>query len=71
MTSTYSGVAIEAIKGGFNDSWERCIARRLERDTKQNHSEACEICESVGNDFIKAAKLITSSAITPYCAMGL
>lgn len=63
MTATYSSVAIEAIKGGFTGAWERCIEKRLRHDVDNNHSEACEILESVGMDYMKAAHLITSSKI--------
>lgn len=68
MTSTYPNVAIEAIQSGFDGAWERCIARRLQSDVAANHSEASEICESVGNDYRKAAHLITSSKIIDTCA---
>lgn len=71
MDSTYPGVAIEAIKNGWDGAWERLIAERLKKDCKADHSEACEIVESCVTSpgpkenplFLKAAKLITSSTI--------
>lgn len=63
MTSTYPGIAIEAITGGFDGAWERLISARLKADTNKGRSQACEICESVNNDYLKAAYLITSSVI--------
>lgn len=62
MTETYSDVAIEAIKTGFNGAWERVIARRLERDYINGHSEAEVIVESAGS-LKQASYLITSSKI--------
>lgn len=66
MTDTYGQVAIEAIKGGFDGSWERVIARQLRKDCSAGHSEAETIVQSVDGDFTKAAYLITSSKIPEY-----
>lgn len=74
MTSTYPMIAIEAIKGGFDGSWERLIAKRLITDYEKDHSEAVEIMnsflgmgiKSIANASVKAAYLITSSK-TPEC----
>lgn len=73
LTSTYSMVAVEAIKEGFDGSWERLIAARLHKDFLNDHSEASEIIESVcvpgmaaSKAYLKAAYLITSSKI-PEC----
>jgi hypothetical protein len=70
MTSTYPMVAIEAIQGGFDGSWERLIAKAIEKDYRRNHSEAVEIvdsCDVPGEKsngcFLRAAYLITSSKI--------
>jgi hypothetical protein len=63
MTQTYPQIAIEAITGSFEGAWERLIAKKLKKDVDSGHSQACEICESVGNDYMKAAYLITSSVI--------
>lgn len=67
MTVTYPDVPIEAIKGGFDGAWERLISQKLQIDVARDHSEAIEICNSVGNDFMKAAHLITSSKIPETC----
>lgn len=40
MASTYPMVAMNAIMGGFDGSWERLIASRLRKDYSENHSEA-------------------------------
>lgn len=75
MTSTYPMIAIEAIKGGFDGSWERLIAERLKIDVKKMYPEAMDIVLSIydpeGEEkesvtFMKAAYLITSSKI-PEC----
>ena len=64
MIKTYAGVAIEAIKTGtLTGAWEKCIARQIEQDVKADISEAVVIMESVGNDSLKAAYLITNSKI--------
>jgi hypothetical protein len=71
MDSTYAGVAIEAIKNGFDGAWERLIAERLKKDCEAEHSEALEIVESLIDSpgpkekhlFLMAAYLITSSKI--------
>lgn len=69
MTSTYTGVAIEAIKNGLDGAWERLIAQRLLIDYKSDHSEAVEILntqtgtDSMKNKSLLAAFLITSSTI--------
>ena len=71
LTSTYSMVAVEAIKGGFDGSWERLIAKRLISDYENDHSEAVEIMnsffsmciKSIAQASVKAAYLITSSKI--------
>jgi hypothetical protein len=62
MNITYPEVAIEAIKGGFSGSWERCIARHLKL-IYRHHSEAAEIVDYCEGDYMKAAHLITSSQI--------
>lgn len=67
MTSTYQGILIEALQGGFDGAWERLIARQLQKDCRNNHSEAIEIVDSVENDLMKAAKLIYSSKIPEPC----
>lgn len=63
MTLTYPQIAVEAIAGGFTGAWERLISKKIETDAKNGHSQANEICESVDNNYIKAAYLITSSII--------
>lgn len=70
MTSTYPSIPMEAIMGGFDGSWERLIAKRLEKDYRRHHSEAVEIvdsCDAPGEKsnacFLRAAYLITSSKI--------
>ena len=70
MNATYPSIAIEAIIGGFDGSWERLIAKRLEKDYNAYHSEAIEIVnsvfipgESLTKASLKAAYLITSSKI--------
>lgn len=70
MDSTYAGIAIEAIKNGWEGAWERLIANRLWADCQKEHSEAREITDSVRADsddymapYLRAAKLITSSTI--------
>lgn len=63
MTSTYSSILIETLNGGFDGAWQRCIAKQLQKDCRNNHSQALEIVDSVGNDLMKAAYLITSSKI--------
>lgn len=40
MDSTYAGIAIEAIKNGWEEAWERLIANRLWADCQKEHSEA-------------------------------
>ena len=65
MTETYPQVAMEAISGGFDGSWERCIAKQLEADVKVGKSQAIVIMESVENDSLKAAYLITKSQPIP------
>lgn len=65
MTVTCPNVAIEAIKGGFDGSWERLIAQKLQEKVAAGHSEAEVIVQSAGGDFFKAATLITSSIIQP------
>ena len=45
MAKTYPGVAIEAILGGFEGSWERVIAKRLEWDAALKISEAVFLTE--------------------------
>lgn len=65
LTVTYPNVAIEAIKGGFDGSWERLIAKKLQEKVAAGHSEAEVIVQAAGGDFFKAATLITSSIIQP------
>lgn len=67
MTSTYSLVAIEAISGGLQGSWERLIAKKLKKDIQSGNSEAEVIVDSVGGDYMKAAKLIIDSKIPEQC----
>lgn len=61
MTSTYSQVAVEAIFGGFEGSWERLIAKRLEADAQRDRSEAVILLEAAGGDPMKAAYIVTGS----------
>lgn len=68
MTQTYHQIAIEAITGGFTGAWERLISKKIEKDANNGHSQDSEICESVGNNYMKAAYLITSSTITEHVA---
>lgn len=63
MTSTYPNLAIEAIIGGFDGSWERLIAQQLRIYAKSNHSEAELILQANGGDVMKAAKMIINSKI--------
>lgn len=63
LTTTYPGIAVEAIKNGFDGAWERLIANRLKQDALRDVSEAQMILESVGYNHMKAAYLITSSTI--------
>lgn len=70
MNDTYTDVAIEAIKGGFNGAWERLIAERLRTDYDKGISEAEVIIDSVKGKWdntqqqlMMAAHLITSSKI--------
>lgn len=63
MTSTYPRIPIEAVRNGYNGAWERLIAEQLRFDTSYDHSEACEIVESVDRNFMKAAQLIINSKI--------
>lgn len=64
MTSTYPNISIEAVLRGFDGSWERLIAKQLNKDSLANHSEACEILDACDQDPLKAAYLITSSKIS-------
>jgi hypothetical protein len=69
MKTAYPQVAIEAVMGGFDGSFERAIAKVIETDYRANHSEAREIVDSIYSRdnfnlkeaFSKAAYLITSS----------
>ena len=63
MTLTYPQTLIEAVTGGFDGSWERCIARALQNEVSNGNSEAEIIVEATGGDYLKAAHLITSSQI--------
>lgn len=70
MNKTYAEVAIEAIKSGFDGSWQRCIAREIQKDYLADHSEANEIINSckvsgepASKTYLKAAYLITESKI--------
>jgi hypothetical protein len=66
MNETYPQIVIEAVNGGFKGAWQRLIAKRLQKDCKADHSEAIEICDSVGNDLTKASYLVTSSKIVSH-----
>jgi hypothetical protein len=70
MNATYPGIAIEAIKGGFDEAWERLIAEKLLKDYNAGNSEAECIIESVGGlsmqKRMQAAKNITSSKIVSH-----
>jgi hypothetical protein len=67
MNETYPGIAIEAIKNGFEGAWDRLIAERLLKDYNAGNSEAECIIEAAGGlsmqKRMQAAKLITSSKI--------
>lgn len=63
MTLTYPQAGIEAIIGGFDGSWERCIAKALKIEVRTGNSEAEVILQAADGDFLKAAYLITSSKI--------
>lgn len=72
ISLAYPQVAIEAIKGGFDGSFERAMAKVIQADYLSNHSEAREIVDSLyaGHDFnlkeayLMAAKLITAANLT-------
>lgn len=69
LTSSYQGVAIEAILHGFDGSWQRAIAVRLSIDYHLGHSEAECIVQSINEqpgaqDFLAAAELIINSKTT-------
>lgn len=61
MTTTYPQVAVEAVMGGFDGSWERLIAKRLEWDAQRDRSEAVLLIEAAGGDTLHAAYLVTGS----------
>lgn len=61
MTTTYPQVAVEAVMGGFDGSWERLIAKRLEWDAQRDRSEAVLLIEAAGGDTLQAAYLVTGS----------
>lgn len=75
LSSTYEGVAIEAIKSEWDGAWERLIAKRLRIDYKSDHSESVVLIDAQSPDpklieelqlvhkSIAAAYLITSSTI--------
>lgn len=63
MTCTYPQAAVEAVLNGFDGSWERCIARALERHVLAGNSEAEVLLQGAEGDYLKAAHLITSSKI--------
>lgn len=67
MTSTYPMVAVEAIQNGWDNSWVRLIADKLKKDIQSGNSEAEVIVDSVGGDYMKAAKLIIDSKIPESC----
>lgn len=62
MTSTYPMVAVEAIMGGFDGSWERLIAKRIQWDAQRDRSEAVVLLEAAQGDPIAAAYIVTGSA---------
>lgn len=74
LNKTYSGVAVQAItQGKLEGSWEKLIADAIRKDYINDHSEACEIIETVSGPglsardvYLKAAYLITSSK-PPVC----
>jgi hypothetical protein len=61
MTETYSDILIETIKNGYDGSWERLIAKRLERDAMNGHSQAELILASNDYDALNGAKQILLS----------
>lgn len=61
MNKTYPGVAIEAILGGFEGSWERLVAKRLEWDAAFKISEAVSLLQQANGDSMAAAYIITKS----------
>jgi hypothetical protein len=61
MTLTYPQTVMEAITGGFDGSWERCIEKALRIEVRTGNSEAEVILQAAGGDYLKAAYLITSS----------
>lgn len=63
MTITYPQTAIEAVIGGLDGSWERCIAKALKIEVRTGNSEAEVILQAADGDYLKAAYLITSSKI--------
>ena len=64
MATTYPNIALEAISSRkFDGSWERLIARKLEENVKEGHSEAECILQSARGDYQKAAKMILDSDI--------
>lgn len=71
MNRTYGSVAIQAcLQGTIVGAWEKLIADEIHKDYLQDHSEACEIVDSVSipglpatKTYLKAAYLITSSKI--------
>ncbi len=67
MTSTYPQVAIEAITGGFDGSWQRLIVKRLRQDYAKGKSEAECIVQAAGGlsdqKLMQAADMILNSKI--------
>lgn len=63
MTLTYPQTLMEAIIGGFDGSWERCIAKALKIEVRTGNSEAEVILQAADGDYMMAAYLITSSKI--------
>lgn len=71
MSKTHSSVPIQAGKQGtIVGAWEALIAEEIHQDYLKDHSEACEIVDSVSSpgmsanqSYKKAAYLITSSKV--------
>lgn len=70
MNETYAGVAIEAVKNGFDGSWERLIAAKLRKDYIKGISEAECLVHAAGGvsdqKLLQMAHFITNSKIVEH-----
>lgn len=73
MASTYPGVAIEAIRNGFDGAWQRLIVKQLRKDYEAGNSEAECIVQAAGGlsnqKLMQAADLIINSKIEPHATI--